>query len=160
MTFNARIALFVALMVATSLAHAVDLSPEVVAKIQLEERAAVLRVERAHGNKSPSELSPEERKEIIQEQEAAVSDLYERHGVTAKDFARYTAKMSTAEREAVQAAMAKIVEKEEKKLDAAQVPVEQMRIIEPEQERVKDVKPSKKKRKKSKRSKGDSDQPR
>ena len=52
-------------------ALAEDLSPETVARIQMEEKAAQDKVNDAHGNKLPSQLSPSERQQIAEEQREA-----------------------------------------------------------------------------------------
>jgi hypothetical protein len=38
------------------------------------------RVDKAHGNKKPSELSTEERRQIIEEQQSAIQEVMDKHG--------------------------------------------------------------------------------
>ena len=92
------------------LALAEDLSPEQLARIRLDERAALERVSAAYGNKKPSELSSDERRRMIREQQEAVREVMETHGVSAKDYARQTARMGPQGNAAVAA--------EEKTLEA------------------------------------------
>ena len=53
------------------LAVAEDLPPEKIAAIRRDEQAAQARVSAAYGNRKPSELSNEERRQIIQDQQDA-----------------------------------------------------------------------------------------
>lgn len=95
------------------LAHAEDLTPEQLARIRRDEKAAMDKVNAAHGNKKPSELSTAERRQIIREQQEAARGVMEKHGVSAKDYARQTARMGPKGNEAV-AAAAKNLEAKEK----------------------------------------------
>lgn len=45
------------------------------------------------GNRKPSEMSSEERAQAIDKQQEATSAVLEKHGVSAKDYARYEARM-------------------------------------------------------------------
>ncbi len=85
------------------LALADALTPEQIARIRRDEQAAIDRVNAAHGNKKSSELSTAERREIIREQQAAVRKVMESHGVSAKDYARQTARMGPKGNAAVSA---------------------------------------------------------
>ena len=94
------------------LALAEELTPEQVASIRRDEKAAMERVNEAHGNKKSSELSTDERRQIIQEQQAAIDGVMEKHGVSRKDYARQTARMGPKQNEAVDAAEKALVAKE------------------------------------------------
>lgn len=87
------------------LSLAEELDPEKVARIRREEKAALAEVDKQHGNKKPSEMSNAERREVIEEQEAAVARVLEKHGVTAKDYLRYTTRMGREDNAAVAEAM-------------------------------------------------------
>jgi hypothetical protein len=75
-----------------------DLPLEKLAEIQRDERKAVEQVNAAHGNKKPSEMSGEERRQLIQEQQSASQKVLNDHGVTAKDYARSSAALSREDR--------------------------------------------------------------
>ena len=94
------------------LALAEELTPEQVASIRRDEKAAMERVNEAHGNKKSSELSTDERRQMIQEQQAAIDGVMEKHGVSRKDYARQTARMGPKQNEAVDAAEKELVAKE------------------------------------------------
>jgi hypothetical protein len=70
-----------------------ELSPEKVAEIRRDESQAQTRVNEEFGNRKPSEMSNEERTQAIDKQQAASASVMEKHGVSAKDFARYEARM-------------------------------------------------------------------
>jgi hypothetical protein len=90
---------------ATPLAvSAQNLSPEEIARIQLDEKAALKKIDAAHGGKKPSEMSNAERRQVIEEQQAARQAVMARHGVSDKDYARQTARMGPKQNEAVAAA--------------------------------------------------------
>jgi hypothetical protein len=87
-----------------------ELTPEKIAAIRRDEKAAQAKVDAAYGNRKPSEMSTEERRQVIQEQQAAGLGVMEKHGVSDKEYSRHVARMSREEREAVEQA--------EKKLEA------------------------------------------
>jgi hypothetical protein len=91
-------------LAAPGLALAGDLTPEQIARMRSDEKAALERVNAAHGNKKPSEMSNAERRQVIQEQQQAVQAVREQHGVTEKDYARQTARMGPKQNAAVEAA--------------------------------------------------------
>lgn len=100
------------------LSLAQELDPEKVARIRREEKAALAEVEKQHGNKKPSEMSSAERREVIKEQEAAVSRVLEKHGVTAKDYLRYTTRMGRDGNAAVAEAMERQEAEEKARMEA------------------------------------------
>jgi hypothetical protein len=95
-----------------------ELDPEKVARIRRDEAAARAKVDAAHGNKKPSEMDNEERGQVIQEQKDASAGVLKKHGVTAKEYATYTAKMSREDTKAVAAAEARLEAEEKAKKDA------------------------------------------
>jgi hypothetical protein len=70
-----------------------ELTPEKVAQIRHEESQALTKVDAEYGNRKLWELSSEERAQIIEKQEAASAAVLEKHGVSAKEYARYEARM-------------------------------------------------------------------
>lgn len=70
-----------------------ELTPEKVAEIRRDEAQAQSRINEEFGNRKPSEMSNEERAEAIDKQQAASAGVMEKHGVSAKEFARYEARM-------------------------------------------------------------------
>jgi len=95
-----------------------ELDAEKVARIRLEEQAALDAVNARHGNRKPSELSSEERRQVIEEQQAASTKVLEKHGVTAKEYARHTARMGPEGNEAVAAATKRLEAEAQAKKDA------------------------------------------
>ena len=91
-------------LITPTLAFAGDLSPEQLARIKRAEKAAVDKVNAAHGNKKSSELSTAERREMIREQQEAVQKVMDENGVSAKDYARQSARMGPKQNEQVAAA--------------------------------------------------------
>ncbi|MFP2931378.1 hypothetical protein ACLESO_40560 [Pyxidicoccus sp. 3LG] len=71
-----------------------ELSPEKVAEIRRDESQALSKVNEELGNRQPSEMSNEERGEAVEKQQAASAAVLEKHGVSAKEFARYEARMT------------------------------------------------------------------
>jgi hypothetical protein len=90
--------LLFALLALPSFASAEAPSPEDVAKIQFEQQKANADIDKKYGNKKPSELSNDERREMMKEKAAAERDVLDKHGVSAKDFARTQAKQSLDDR--------------------------------------------------------------
>jgi hypothetical protein len=95
-----------------------ELTPEKIAAIRRDEQAAQAKVDAAYGNRKSSEMSSEERRQAIRDQQAAGQDVMAKHGVSDKDYARRVARLSPEEREAV-AREEKRLEEEEKKAQAA-----------------------------------------
>ncbi|MFE8600084.1 hypothetical protein [Archangium violaceum] len=87
-----------------NLALAGDLTPEQMARIRRAEKAAVDKVNAAHGNKKSSEMSNSERREMIREQQEEVQKVMDEHGVSPKDYARQSARMGPKQNEQVAAA--------------------------------------------------------
>jgi hypothetical protein len=91
------------LALAALLLFAADLTPEKAAKVQRDRDKALEQINKKYGNKKPSELTTDERREMIAEQRAAESAVLEQNGVEAKEMARYEAKMSLSDRAAAKA---------------------------------------------------------
>jgi hypothetical protein len=80
------------------------LTPEQLALIRRDEKAALQRVSEAYGQRKPSEMTPEERRQVIRDQQSAVAAVLEKHAVSDKQYARQVARLSVEERNAVQEA--------------------------------------------------------
>ena len=80
-------------LVLASAASAQNLSPQQLARIRLDEKEAMKKIDAAHGGRKSSEMSNAERRQVIQEQQDAIQAVREHHGVTEKDYARQTARM-------------------------------------------------------------------
>ncbi|AKJ02615.1 hypothetical protein ATI61_1176 [Archangium gephyra] len=106
-----------------NLVLAEDLTPEQLARIRRAEKAAVDKVNAAHGNKKSSELSTDERRQMIREQQEAVRKVMDENGVSPKDYARQSARMGRKQNEQV-AAEEKALEAKEKAAGAAKPPHE------------------------------------
>ncbi|QSQ14676.1 hypothetical protein [Myxococcus landrumensis] len=88
--------LVAALLVLPGVAGADDggeLTPEKVAHIRRDEADALQKVDDEFGNRKSSEMSNEERGQAIRKTSAATASVLEKHGVTAKEYERYTARM-------------------------------------------------------------------
>ncbi|NVJ08249.1 hypothetical protein HUW63_23780 [Myxococcus sp. AM001] len=78
-------------------ADGAELTPEKVAEIRRDEAQALSQVDAEYGNRKSSEMSTAERREAIDKQQAASASVLEKHGVSAKDYARFEARMSPAD---------------------------------------------------------------
>jgi hypothetical protein len=112
-----RLALAVALLAQAALAA--ELTPQQLALIKREEQKALDQVNAAHGDKKPSELSSEERRQIIEEQQKASREVLERYGVSPKDYAKASANMAGGQRAQVEAEERALAAKEEQERRAA-----------------------------------------
>src|SRR5438105_2637080 len=96
-----------------------DLNPEKAAKVQKDRDDAMADIAKKYGNKKSSELSQDERRDMIQEQRAAENAVMEKNGVDPKEMARYEAKMNLADRAATKAEREKLDQKVEEEKKAA-----------------------------------------
>jgi len=120
MSRRTSVLLLVSWLAAPGIALAQDegLTPEKIAAIRRDEKAAQDKVNQAYGNRKPSELSSEERRQVIQDQQKAGRDVMSKHGVSDKEYSRQVARMGREEREAVNQAEKKL-EAEERAAKAA-----------------------------------------
>ncbi|MFL5357237.1 hypothetical protein [Archangium sp.] len=93
MSRRLSILLFSSWLAVPGLAFGEGLTPEQLARVRRDEKAAEAKVQAAHGNKKPSELSAAERRQMIQEQQDAIQEVMDKNGVSRKDYARQTARM-------------------------------------------------------------------
>ncbi|MBK7859538.1 MAG: hypothetical protein IPJ65_13160 [Archangiaceae bacterium] len=108
---------FAALLLALA---ADDLTPEKAAKVQKDRDAAMAEVAKKYGNKKSSELSSDERREMIRDQREAESAVLEKNNVDGKELARYEAKMSLDDRAATRAERDRLDKKEQNEKKAAE----------------------------------------
>ncbi len=133
--------LLVSLLLWPALALA-QLTPEKVAQIRLEEQEAMEKISKEHGDRLPGEMDNAERRQVIEKQRAASAAVLQKHGVSTKDFALYTMRMSreeqeqskTAQRRLEDAAKAKkekerAAKKDEKKGEKKDAPSEEDVVI-------------------------------
>ncbi|HEX8698408.1 MAG TPA: hypothetical protein VF815_06195 [Myxococcaceae bacterium] len=120
MSRRTSVLLLVSWLAAPGIALAQDgeLTPEKIAAIRRDEKAAQDKVNKAYGNRKPSEMSTEERRQAIQDQQKAGQDVMAKHGVSDKEYSRHVARMGRDEREAVNQAEKKL-EAEERAAKAA-----------------------------------------
>ncbi|KFE66600.1 hypothetical protein [Hyalangium minutum] len=97
-----------------------ELTPEKLAAIRRDEKAAQARVDSAYGNRKSSEMSNEERQQSTREQQAAGLGVMEKHGVSDKEYSRRMARLTPEEREAVDQAEKKLEAEEKAKRVAEQ----------------------------------------
>ncbi|MBF5045509.1 hypothetical protein FGE12_24085 [Aggregicoccus sp. 17bor-14] len=97
MVRHALLAAALALCVVPAARAQEPLTPEKLARVRFEEEKALARVDAAHGHRPPSEMSAEERRQVIAEQAAATEAAQRREGVDAKTYARATAGLSREE---------------------------------------------------------------
>ncbi len=99
-----RTALFLAALTFALPAFADDLNPEKAALIERDTDKALKAVDKKYGNKKSSELSKDERKQVVEERAAAERSVLEKHNVEPKAFLSYTARQSREERAATKQA--------------------------------------------------------
>lgn len=110
-------ALVVGLGVSAAARAQSDISLQEIAAAEREEKAALAKVEAAHGNKPPQELSPEERAQIIREQQEASRAVYEQRSLDTKGFAGRVMRLSPGERGQVEAEKARMDREEKERLE-------------------------------------------
>ncbi|HYO60068.1 hypothetical protein [Archangium sp.] len=113
MSRHLTVLLFSTWLTVPGLALAEALPPEQLARIRRDEKAAVDKVNAAHGNKKSSELSTAERRQMVREQQEAIQGVMDKHGVSRKDYARQSARMGPKQNAEV-AAAEKALEEAEK----------------------------------------------
>ncbi len=96
-------ALFVsALLLAFSAFAGDELSPEQLGQIEHEQNKAAAEIDKKYGNKKPSELSQDERRQMIREKAAAEQSVLDKHGVDKKDYVHAQTRMNRDDREQAQ----------------------------------------------------------
>src|SRR4051812_21872674 len=95
----ARLLLTAALAVAASQVAADELTPDQIAAVQRDQQKAEAKVDAEHGNRKPSEMSPEERGQVAHQTANADQQVLDDHGVDRKQFARTTATLNLQQRQ-------------------------------------------------------------
>ncbi|MFB1483769.1 hypothetical protein [Corallococcus sp. RDP092CA] len=101
-----------------ALAEEEGLTPEKVAAIQRDEAAAEAKVNAEHGNRKPSEMSNAERGQAIRDQQKEAAKVMEKHGVSAKEFATFTARMTPEDNQRVANEAKRLDDKEKAEKEA------------------------------------------
>lgn len=97
-----------------------EFTPERAAKIERDTEKALQKVDKKWGNKKPSELTSDERKQVIAERAAAEREVFEKNNVDAKAYTKYTSRQTKSERAATKEASAKLEEQENADAEKAQ----------------------------------------
>ncbi|NVJ22866.1 hypothetical protein HUW62_16725 [Myxococcus sp. AM011] len=105
-----------------------ELTPEKVAHIRRDEAAAMKKVDDEYGNRKPSEMSNEERGQATRKQSAATTSVLEKHGVTAKEYDRFTARMGREGNERAKAEGQRLEEQAKASKPAAAKPTEEKEV--------------------------------
>jgi hypothetical protein len=103
-----------------ALAQDERLTPEQIAAIRRDEQKAQEKVTEAYGHRKPSEMSTEERRQMIQDQQKAGLGVMEKHGVSDKEYSRQLARMGREERQAVNQAEKRLESQERAAREAAE----------------------------------------
>ncbi len=106
-------------MVTFALVVLLTVPPEKAAAIERDQEKAQQDVAAKYGNKKPSDLSPEERREMSHDQADADKRVLEKHNVEPKEWASSQSHRSRDEREAVKQEKVKQAEKEKADAEAA-----------------------------------------
>lgn len=107
-----RRAVFIATLSVTLTAGAQELNPAMAAQIEHDQQKAFDDIDKKHGNKLSSEMSTDERRDIIHERAAAEEQVFEKHKVDRKDYTKYITKMGLDDRAAMKDATKKLDEKD------------------------------------------------
>jgi len=90
-----------------------ELTPERLAAIQHDEEKALARIQKEHGDKQPAQMSSDERREVIREEQAAKREVLAKHEVDAKAYVVRSSKLSREEQAQVAQARQALEEKDE-----------------------------------------------
>jgi hypothetical protein len=97
-----------------------ELNPEKVAKIQSEQDKANKEIAKKYGNRKPSEMNRDERREMIRDTAEAEKAVLEKNKVDAREYTRYNTKMSRDDRAATKVASDKIAADEKAAAEKAE----------------------------------------
>lgn len=111
-----------------ALLYADELNPQTAAAIAREQAKAQAKVGEKYGNRKSSELSTDERRQMIKDQAAAEKEVLDKHGLDPRDWARYEARQGRAEREAQQQAEKALADQEQAEAAKAKAPQEPQEI--------------------------------
>jgi hypothetical protein len=111
---NVRHIVAAALLCWGTAALAESIAPDKLAKIQAEQGAAQDRIRIKYGNRKPSEMERDERRQMLEDERKAAQEVLDKHGVTAKDYARASSRLSRDDQARVQAESKALQQKETK----------------------------------------------
>ena len=97
---------------ATTLALAADMDPKKAAEIRRDREKAMAEIDKKYGGPN-KKLSKAELNAKAAEQNAAEQKLLDKHGVSAKDYGRYEAKMGKGDRAATEKELQDLKKKDE-----------------------------------------------
>lgn len=118
-----RRALLTAALLVSAVAGAQDLNPAKAAQIEHDQQKKFDQIDKQHGNKLSSEMSSDERREIIKQRASAEQEVFEKHGVDAKEYTKYITKMGLDDRAAMKDAAKQLDKKDaEEKVAKEQQP--------------------------------------
>lgn len=100
------------LVLYASVAGAAELSAQTLAKIRVELREALRRIDADVGDRLPGELTNDERRAVIAAQAEAQQRVLDQHGISLKAYVIYTSRMTLEEREQVAIAEKALVERQ------------------------------------------------
>jgi hypothetical protein len=110
---NAMRALFVAVLLSGLRVFAGDeISPEKLGQLEHEQHKAAAEVDKKYGNKKPSELSSDERRQMIKDKAAAEQEVLDKNGVDKKDYVHAQTRMNRDDREQAQRTTKNLEKKE------------------------------------------------
>ncbi|MFT3707052.1 MAG: hypothetical protein QM817_05220 [Archangium sp.] len=118
-----------ALLIALALTADDPISPEKSAQIEIEQEKARDEVAKKYGNKSFSELSPEERKQMSKDQDEAAKAVLDKAGVDPKQWARDALKRDRNEYAQQKELVKEIKEKQKVALEQAKKAKETVKEI-------------------------------
>lgn len=119
MTLRTRRPLLAAILCLFAPFASAELTLEELAAVRHEEQKAIDQVNAAHGNRKSSEMSSDERRQLIREHQEASSKVLERFGVSAKEYGRASANLSPEKRRQLEAAQKALAAQEEARRKAA-----------------------------------------
>ena len=90
-----------------------DLSAEKMGQLEHEQQKAAAAIDKKYGNRKPSEMSNDERREMIREKSAAEQQVLDKNGVDKKDYVRAQAHMNKEGRETASQTQKSLQKKDE-----------------------------------------------
>jgi hypothetical protein len=93
-------------------AWADDLNPDTVGAVDHEQKQAQEKLDAKYGNRKPGDMSNEERREYMKEQDSSRQEVLSKHGVDDKEYSRYQAHMNKDDLAGAKAADARMTAKE------------------------------------------------
>jgi len=93
-------------------AGAQELNPAKAAQIEHDQQKKFDEIDKQHGNKLPSQLSSDERRDIIKQRSSAEQEVFDKHGVDAKEYTKYITKMGLDDRAAMKDASKQLEKKD------------------------------------------------